>query len=497
MNQVKKLAGQTMIYGLGSILPRVLNYLLLTTFYTYLLGTKGFGILSELYAEVAIVLVVIEFGMESGYFRHAKLEGDSRKVFSHTFGFILIMTILWLVAVTLWTRPIADMLKYSGHPEYIRWIAWIIALDAVTLIPFAKIRQEERPMRFAVLKVLNVVINLVIVFLFLGIFPAIQKKTGDLPAWLYNPEIGVGYVFISNLAASAVMLLLLLPEFRSLRFAFDPKLMKKILFYSAPLVIVGLAGSINDSGDKILLKFLWPDPDQAQDMVGEYSASYRLAILITLFTQMFRYAFEPFLFNVSDQKDAKETYAMVMKYFILSGLVICLGTTLYIDLFQYLLGPATRGGLAIVPIVMLGYLFLGIYYNLSVWYKIKDLTRYAALMAGVGAAVTIGLNVILIPEIGYMGSALATLACYLVMMVISYFWGRKVYPIPYETGRLVGWILLAAGIYAISWLLRPDALWLRLSLNTLLFLLFTGIIARGERKLLRSVIGQVRARFRK
>lgn len=486
-----------MIYGLGSILPRVLNYLLLTTFYTYLLGTEGFGILSELYAEIAIVLVIIEFGMESGYFRHAKLEGDSSKVFSHTFGFILILAILWLVLATVYTPGIAQMLKYSDHPEYIRWVAWIIALDAVTLIPFAKIRQEERPMRFAVLKVLNVVINLVLVFLFLGIFPAIQKRTGDLPNWLFNPEIGVGYVFISNLAASAVMLLLLLPEFRSFRFAFDPKLMKKILFYSAPLVIVGLAGSINDSGDKILLKFLWPDPDQAQDIVGEYSASYRLAILITLFTQMFRYAFEPFLFNVSGQKDAKETYATVMKYFIMSGLVICLGTTLYIDLFQYLLGPTTRGGLVIVPIVMLGYLFLGIYYNLSVWYKIKDLTRYAALMAGIGAAVTIGLNVILIPEIGYMGSALATLACYLVMMVISYFWGRKVYPIPYETGRLVGWILLAAGIYAISWLLRPEALWLRLSINTLLFLLFTGIIARGERKLLRSVIGQVRARFRK
>jgi len=486
-----------MIYGLGSILPRVLNYLLLTTFYTYLLGTEGFGILSELYAEIAIVLVIIEFGMESGYFRHAKTEGDTRKVFSHTFGFILILAIVWLVLATVYTPGIAQMLKYADHPEYIRWVAWIIALDAVTLIPFARIRQEERPMRFALLKVLNVVINLVLVFLFLGIFPAIQNKTGDLPAWLYNPDIGVGYVFLSNLAASAVMLLLLLPEFRSFSFGFDPKLMKKILLYSAPLVIVGLAGSINDSGDKILLKFLWPDPDQAQAMVGEYSASYRIAILITLFTQMFRYAFEPFLFNVSGQKDAKETYATVMKYFILSGLLLCLGTTLYIDLFQYLLGPETRGGIRIVPIVMLGYLFLGIYYNLSVWYKIKDLTRYAALMAGIGAAVTIGLNVILIPEIGYMGSALATLACYLVMMVISYFWGRKVYPIPYETGRLVGWILLAAGIYAISWLLRPDALWLRLSLNTLLFLLFTGIIARGERKLVRSLIGQVRARFRK
>jgi O-antigen/teichoic acid export membrane protein len=481
LNQVKKLAGQTMIYGLGSILPRVLNYLLLTVFYTRVLGLTGFGTLSELYAEISIMLVIIEFGMESGYFRHARSEGDSRKVFSHTFGFILMMSVLWLILVTVYTPQIAEMLRYADHPEYIRWIAWIIALDAVTLIPFAKIRQEERPVRFAVLKVLNVLINVVIVFAFLWIFPMIQKHNGALPAWLYNPKTGVGYVFIANLATSAIMMLLLLPELKSFRFSFDPKLMKKILKYSAPLVIVGLAGSINDSGDKILLKFIYPDKDLAQAMVGEYSASYRIAILITLFTQMFRYAFEPFLFNVSGEKDAKKTYAGVMKYFILSGLVICLGTILYIDLFQY----------------FLGYLFLGIYYNLSVWYKLKDLTRYAALMACIGTIVTIGLNFLLIPRIGYMGSALATLACYMVMMVISYFWGRKVYPIPYETGRLLGWILLAVAIYVISWLLRPDALYLRLLFNTLLFLLFAGIIGWGERKLVRSLISQVRTRFRK
>ena len=497
MNQVKKLAGQTLIYGLGSILPRVLNYLLLTFFYTRVLEVDKFGVLSELYAEIAIMLVIIEFGMESGYFRFARKENDPRKVFSHTLGFVLIMAVIWIVVVILNTREIANLLRYSEYPEYIRWMAWIIALDAVTMIPFAKIRQEERPGRFARLKLLNVFINVVIVMTFLWIFPQIRKHGGEIPQWLYNPDIGVGYVFISNLAASAIMLLLLLPELRSFRFTFDAGLMKKILWYSAPLVIVGIAGSINDSGDKIILKFLYPDPEKAQEMVGEYSASYRIAILITLFTQMFRYAFEPFLFKVSGDKNATSTYASVMKYFVLSALVIFLGTTLYIDGFQLLVGEKARGGLVIVPIVMMGYLFLGIYYNLSVWYKIKDLTRYAAIMACTGAAVTLALNILLIPRYGYLGSAVATLACYLVMMVVSYLWGHRVYPVPYEIGRMILWIVAAIIIYSISAVIRPDGLWLRLALNTLLMGLFVALVAFREKALVRSLLNSVKEKMHK
>ena len=486
-----------MVYGLGSILPRVLNYLILTFFYTRVLGLNPYGTLSELYAYIMIALVVIEFGMESGFFRFVRSEGDPDKVFSHTFGFVVMMSLIWLVFIALLTHRIATIIQYPDHPEYVRWIAWIIALDSVALIPFAKIRQENRARHFAVLKLLNVAINVIIVFTFLWFMPLVQKNGGNLPAWLYNPETGVGYVFISNLATSAIMLLLLLPQLKSLKFSFDARLMRKILAYSAPLVIVGLAGTINDSGDKILLKFLYPDKDLALAMVGEYSASYRIAILMTLFTQMFRYAFEPFLFSIAKDSKADQTYASVMRYFVISGLIIFLGTTLYIDVIQLLLGQEARGGLSVVPIVLLGYLFLGIYYNLSVWYKIKDLTRYAAVIACTGAAITLIMNILLVPSIGYMGSAWATFACYLVMMVVSYFWGKRIYPVPYATGRISLWIGVAVVLYILSECIRPDGLIIRLLVNTLIFSVFIVIIGFFEKPLVRGILIGIRNRIRK
>jgi O-antigen/teichoic acid export membrane protein len=481
-----------MVYGLGSILPRVLNYLIFTPFYTRVLKLDPYGTLSEMYAYIMIVLVIIEFGMESGFFRHARSEGDYRKVFSHTFGFILIMSIIWLVSVTFFSGALSTLIQYREHPEYVIWIAWIIALDSIALIPFAKLRHEERALRFSILKLLNVAINVVLVFTFLWFLPILSRHGVVLPSWLYNPNLGVGYVFICNLATSAIVLILLLPELRSLKFTYDGILMRKIIRYSAPLVIVGIAGAINDSGDKIMLKFLYPDKSQALAMVGEYSASYRIAILMTLFTQMFRYAFEPFLFSAYREKNAPETYAGVMNYFVLFSLVIFLGTTLYIDIIQLFIGKGSRGALAIVPIVLLGYLFLGIYYNLSVWYKVKDLTRYAAVMAITGAVVTLILNFILVPKIGYMGSAWATMACYLLMMIFSYLWGKRIYPVPYNVPKILIWISGAVVIYFISVAIRPEILWIRLAVNTMLILLFLVLVGWFERPLVTAIVSRVR-----
>jgi len=481
-----------MVYGLGSILPRVLNYLIFTPFYTRVLKLDPYGTLSEMYAYIMIVLVLIEFGMESGFFRHARSEGDYRKVFSHTFGFVLIMSIIWLLSVTVFSGALSTMIQYREHPEYVIWIAWIIALDSIALIPFAKMRHEERALRFSILKLLNVAINVVLVFTFLWFLPLIQKHGVTLPSWLYNPDLGVGNVFICNLATSAIVLLLLLPELRSLRFTYDGILMRRIIRYSAPLVIVGIAGAINDSGDKIMLKFLYPDKNQALAMVGEYSASYRIAILMTLFTQMFRYAFEPFLFSAYREKNAPATYAGVMNYFVIFSLIIFLGTTLYIDLIQLFIGKGSRGALAIVPIVLLGYLFLGIYYNLSVWYKVKDLTRYAAVMALLGAAVTLILNFILVPKIGYMGSAWATMTCYLLMMIFSYLWGKRIYPIPYNVPKILIWISGAVAIYLLSVLIKPEMLWIRLAVNTLLMLLFLILVGWFEKPLVVAITTRIR-----
>lgn len=492
MNQVKKLAGQTMIYGLGSILPRVLNFLILTSFYTHIFGTNPYGILSELYAYLVIVLVVIEFGMESGFFRFAKDNESVRKAFSHATGFVTVLALLWMVAVYFFIDPVSSAIHYSDNKEYIIWMAWIIAIDSIALVPFAKIRQDGRPRRFALLKMANVLINIALVIIFLVVFPWISRQSGALPAWLYNPDLGVGYVFLANLMTSALMFLLLIPELRSFQWNFDRKFMGKLLKYSAPLVIVGLAGAINDAGDKIFVKMITGD----QGQVGIYSANYRIAVLMTLFIQMFRYAFEPFLFKVSKDKDSGETYALVMKYFVITGLCLFLVTALNIDIFKVILLRNTDywEGLAVVPIVLLGNFFLGVYYNLSVWYKVKDLTRYAAVMALFGALVTIVLNWLLVPEFGYMGAAWATLACYTSMMVISWFWGRKLYPVPYQAGIMIFWTFLALALFGVSVLVKPGNLLVRIVWDGLLMLVFVVVVALHEKEMVRTIYQQIRNR---
>ena len=481
-----------MIYGLGSILPRVLNFLILTRFYTYVFGPDPYGTLSELYAWLTIVLVVIEFGMESGFFRFAKDKESVRKAFSHAIGLISILALLWMVGVYFFIDPLSASIQYQEHSEYIIWMAWIIAIDSIALVPFAKIRQDGRPRRFALLKMANVLVNIGFVLTFLLIFPWLQEKTGPLPGWLYNPELGVGYVFVANLIASALMFFFLIPELRCFQWKFDRVFMGRLLKYSAPLVIVGLAGAINDSGDKIFVKLITGD----QVQVGIYSANYRIAVLMTLFIQMFRYAFEPFLFKVSKDKDSGETYALVMKYFVITGLLLFLVTALNIDIFTRLLLDKKDFwvGQAVVPVVLLGNFFLGVYYNLSVWYKVRDLTRYAAVMALTGALITIVLNWTLVPVIGYMGAAWSTLACYAGMMVISYFWGRKLYPLPYETGLLLAWTALALVLYGISAIVKPENFFIRFAWDGLLLIIFISVVGFREKAMVRAIIRQIRNR---
>ncbi|MFA6481782.1 MAG: oligosaccharide flippase family protein [Bacteroidales bacterium] len=495
MNQVKKLAGQTMVYGLGSILPRVLNFLVLTSFYTGLFGKGPYGILSELYAWLALALVIIEFGMESGFFRFAKDHDAVRKAFSHATGLISVLALIWMGLVYANIGQISDLIHYKNNQNYIIWMAWIVAIDSIALVPFAKIRQDGKARRFALLKMANVLINIALVIIFLVLFPWLDRTVGKLPGWLYDPNLGVGYVFLANLMTSALMLLLLIPEFRFFQWKFDRKFMGKLLAYSAPLVLVGLAGSINDSGDKIFVKLITGDLGQ----VGIYSSNYRIAVLMTLFIQMFRYAFEPFLFKVSKDKNAEETYALVMKYFVITGLCLFLITSLNIDIFKVLLLRKKEfwPGQTVVPIVLLGNFFLGIYYNLSVWYKVKDLTRYAAIMAGAGALITIVLNFTLVPVIGYMGAAWATLACYASMMVISYFWGRRMYPVPYETGLLLAWTALALVLYGISAILKPENFFIRFIWDGLLLMVFLTVVGMREKAMVRSVYDQIKKKVRK
>ena len=488
MNKVKKLAGQTILYGLGSIIPKLLNFAILTPFYTRIFAPGVYGTVTELYAYVAILMVVITFGMETGFFRFAQNKQKIHAVFTSSFVFVAIIAALFVILIQLGAGPVSRFIQYDNNPEYIKWFSYIIALDALAALPFAKLRQQEKALKFAILKMLNVLVNIGLVIFFFVIWPKLWAASPDSGInSLYDPKMGVGYVFIANLFTSAIVLLLLSNELKDLKGPVQGKVLKDLIKYSAPIVIIGIAGSINEVADKIMLKFWLPDSVEAMDVVGIYGASYKIAVLMTLFIQMFRYAFEPFLFAQSKAKDAKRLYAQILEIFFSLGLVIFLGVMFYMDFVKYYIDPKFWEGLKIVPIILLANLFLGVFYNLSVWYKIKDLTKYGAWLAVAGAIVTIVLNAVLIPIIGFMGSAWATIACYTLMMIGSYLWGRKIYPVPYRIDRILINLGLALLLFGISVVLRPENMIPRLVFNTALLIVFLFWIER-QQQLIRNFL---------
>lgn len=482
MNPLKQLAGQTIIYGLGTIVPRLLNFLLLTPFYTRVFVQGEYGMVTELYAYVAFLLVLLTYGMETAYFRFVEDSKCKDKVYTTALVSLFTTSFVFVSLVVLFAQQLADIIRYSSNVEYIIYFAFIIGIEAFTSIPFARLRQQKRPIKFAFIKIVNVIVNISLNFFFLWIAPLILEKNPDsFIRWVYSEDIGVGFAFISNLVATIVTLLLLIPDLFRIRIRFDAALLRKMLSYSLPLLIVGLAGMVNEVSDKIFLKYLWPDPETALDQVGIYGACFRLAVLMTLFTQMFRYAAEPFFFAQAKEKNSKQVYADVMKYFIIFGLFIFLLVMLYIDIFKYFIGSNFHEGLKVVPIVLMANLFLGIFFNLSVWYKLTNLTRYAAIIALIGASITIVLNILLIPLIGYLGSAWAHFTCYLVMVVISFFWGRMHFPVQYDLKRIFLYSLLALFLYMVSQYITPEAFSTHLLLNTFLLLIFLGTIFKYER----------------
>jgi O-antigen/teichoic acid export membrane protein len=458
LKPLQTLAGQTAVYGMGTIVPRLLNYLLLTPFYTRIFAEGEYGIVTELYAYVAFLLVVLTYGMETSFFRFAESERNKDRVFSTALGSLFITSSLFIIIASIFSGSIASMIRYADHPEYIVYFAVIVGTDAFTSIPFARLRQQNRAFRFAWIKIANVSVNIFFNFFFLLFCPWFLKDNPEsLISTIYDPSIGVGYAFISNLIATLVTLVLLLPDIIKTSFIFSRTLLKKMLSYGFPLLMVGLFGMINEVSDKVLFKFLITVPGDIVDkdnyvlgQLGIYGANYRLAVLMTLFIQMFRYAAEPFFFAHAKEENAKNLYASVMKYFIIFCLLIFLSVTLFLDLVKHFIGADFRTGLAIVPVILMANLLLGIFYNLSVWYKLTDKTRFGAVIAFTGAVITIILNILLVPEYGYTGAAWAHLACYFSMVVMSFFWGRKYYMIHYDLGSIFIYFALAFGIYFIA-----------------------------------------------
>ena len=482
MQQYRKLAGQTALYGLGTIVPRFLNYVVLTPFYTHIFSQEQYGIVTNLYAYVVFLLILLTYGLETGYFRFTKAEDDPRKVFSTIMASLFTTSLIFILLVLFFNHPIARVLDYPDRSYLITLFSLVVAIDAFSAVPFAKLRFEQKARKFGYLKIFNVLVNLFFNFVFFILLPYVQKHyPGSMLLNFYNPSIGVGYVFVSNLMASLLTLVLLIPEINVLPRLVDLRLLKQIFRYCLPLLVVGLAGTINEVADKELIKRFVPDEDSPMKQLGIYGANYKLGMLMTIFIQMFRYAAEPFYFSKMKDYDAKETYAKVMRYFIIFGLLIFLLVTLYIDIFKYFIDDKFHSGLHIVPIILMANLFLGINYNLSIWYKLSNLTRFGAIIALIGAAITISMNITLLPIYGYEASAWATFACYAIMMIVSFFLGRKHYLIPYTLKAIFFYFLVTLAIFFIQKFIHYPGVIHKNLFNSLFLLVFIGLVLKKEK----------------
>lgn len=488
MNQLTKLAKQTAIYGIPTIVSRFLNYFL-TPLYAYNLATYHYGVISELYSYMALLMVILTYGMETAFFRYSQQEKQKGDAYGTAFGSLIISSLFFIFLALAFSTSIASGLGYEGRERYIRLAILILGLDALRAIPFAYLREQQKAMRFALIKTVDIMTNIVFNLFFIVLCPLfLQHLTENsalytVIAWFFNPDDLLFYIFLSNLFASTVSLLLLIPEFRRFRWRMDRKQWSSMFKYGFPIMIGGLAGMINETFDRVVLKHLITIPNElvhspelakqyAMGQLGIYGACYKVAMLISLFIQAYRFAAEPFFFSKMKDKDAKQTYADAMKYMVIFLSIVFLGIMLYIDIISFMVDKPYREGMRIVPILLLGNVFLGTYYNISIWYKVTDKTRFGAYISLVGAAITLLLNIVLVPVMGYMGAAWATFFCYFVIMVLAYLFGQKYYPVPYPVLRTLGYVSAAVALWILSTLLPLNSPILRYTVNTLLFLAF-------------------------
>jgi O-antigen/teichoic acid export membrane protein len=493
LNPLKKLAGQTAIYGVGTILARVLNYFLLPL-YTSIFAPAVFAQYNKAYAYIAILLVILTYGMETAIFNFSNKREDKAEVFSTVMGSILTTTSLFWVLIFSFAGSIAHFMQYPGHTDYVIWLGLIIGLDAISAIPMAWLRQQNRPKVFTGITLLNILINIGLNLFWLlycrNLFLDGKVEPGSFVDRVYNHDIGVGYIFISNLIASAIKMVCCFPIMLRIPFRFNRSLLKQMLVYALPLVISGLGFIINERLDILLLERLLPLPkDQADIQIGIYGGCYKLAILMTLFIQAYRFAAEPFFFSQLKEKEPKRTYAKVMNYFVMLCCFLFLIVNLYLDIFKYFIANKEFWvGLKIVPIIMMANLFLGIYINLSMWYKLSGQTMFGVWFSVIGAIVTIVLNVIFIPTYGYMASAWTTLAAYFTMCLISYLIGRKYYPIPYNLKKILTLILVSLGLSYISMRIPFDNMVVKFLINTALLSFFLFVVYNMDAKLREAVL---------
>ena len=466
MSGLKSLAKETAIYGVSSIVGRFLNYLLVPV-YTIALpaSSGGYGVVTNIYAWVALMLVLLTCGMETGFFRFAnKGQDDPMRVYSTTLLSVSIGSVVFVVLGLLFLEPIAGWLEYGEHPWYIGMMMIVVAMDAIQSIPFAYLRYKKRPIKFAALKLLFIFLNIA-----LNLFYYVVLKGND-----------VGYAFLFNLVCTSVVMLCMIPELRGFTYVLDRELLKRMLRYSLPLVILGVAGILNQVADKIIFPFVYPDEAEATVQLGIYGAASKIAMIMAMFTQAFRFAYEPFVFGKSKEKDSREMYAQAMKFFIIFTLLAFLAVMFYLDILRHIIGRDYWDGLRVVPIVMAAEIFMGIYFNLSFWYKLIDETRWGAYFSLTGCTILILMNIFLIPKYGYIACAWAGFTGYGVAMLLSYFVGQKKYAIQYDLKAIGMYVLLAAVLYLAAEYVPIDNIYLRMAYRTVLLILFIAYVVKRD-----------------
>lgn len=484
MSVFKKLFQQTFIYGLATVLPRALSIVLIPL-YTSVLPTSAFGVYATLMSYLILGNVLLSYGMETAFFRFINKDISKKKLVQSTaLGSLTISTLIFLIVLLLLRVPLAGLLQFKI--EYITYGLLILALDALAVLPFVWFRANERPMRYALIKIFNVCVNLGFNLFFFLVLPVwAENDSGSFWNSIYTEENKVVYVFIANLIASSLTLLVLLPVYFIIGFKFNRVIWRQMLKYAIPVLVAGIAFSINEAFDKILLIYLLPSNIAASE-VGVYAACYKLGVFMTLFATAFRLGIEPFFFNHAKNENAPQTYATITKYFTIFGSFILLFVIVYLDFFKQLLIKDSDYwvALSIVPIILLANLCLGIYHNLSVWYKVTDQTKFGAYISIIGAIITLVLNFILIPSISYKGSAIATLAAYGAMMVLSYYFGRRHYPIPYDLKKIGGYALISVLFSSLTFYIFDG----NLIIGTILLLVFLLLIFFSERKEIQRII---------
>ena len=481
MPNLKSLAKDTAIYGLSSIIARFINYLLVPIQTARFAASGGeYGVITNVYAYVSILVILLTFGMETTFFRFMSKEGeDPRKVYSSTLTMLFVTSFVSSLIVLAAIHPIAAAIGYADHPEYVAVMFLTVAIDAFMAIPFAYLRYQHKPVKFAALKIINILLNITLNLLYLIVLPALRLN----PFGLYDEQftLDVAFVFYINLFCTVATLLMLWNEWGTTAFAFDKGTCRRMLGYTWPLLIMGVAGQLNQAASQILFPYFFSGSiEEARTQLGIYGACIKIAMIMVMIIQAFRFAYEPFVFGKSKDKDNRETYAQAMKFYLIFTLLAFLCVMGYIDVLKFIIGESYWEGLRVVPIVMAAEIMFGVFFNLSFWYKLTDRTIWGAYFSGIGAVVLITVDVLLIPRFSYMACAWAGFAAYATSMLLSYFIGQHYYKIDYPLRDMALYVVAAAVLYAAMLFSRDLSLWLQLPLNTLLIIAFAALIVRRD-----------------